>query len=200
LNDLALERAAVELFEELYELPDAARAARLHAATKDWPELRERVEALLAAHQSDSLQTGGAGGLLEDEPPPERIGAYRIASLIGRGGMGSVYRAERMTGDFTHVAAVKIIRPGPASDALAERFRRERQLLAGLSIRTLPSSTTAARPRAARRTSSWSWSTAARCSTGSRRTGRTAPSARGCSTRSARQSASRTATSSCTAT
>ena len=59
MNDLALERAAVELFEELYELPAAERAARLDAATKDWPELRQRVEALLAAHQSDSLQTGG---------------------------------------------------------------------------------------------------------------------------------------------
>ena len=132
MNDLALERAAVELFEELYELPAAERAARLDAATKDWPELRQRVEALLAAHQSDSLQTGGAGALLEEEAPPERIGAYRIVSLIGRGGMGSVYRAERMTADFAHVAAVKIIRPGPASDTLVERFRRERQLLAGL--------------------------------------------------------------------
>jgi len=132
VNDLALERAAVELFEELYELPAEERAARLDAATRDWPALRERVEALLAAHQSDTLQTGGAGALLDDEPPPERIGAYRIVSLIGRGGMGSVYRAERMTGDFAHVAAVKIIRPGPASDVLVERFRRERQLLAGL--------------------------------------------------------------------
>ena len=132
MNDLALERAAVELFEELYELPAEEQAARLDAATKDWPELRERVEALLAAHQSGSLQTGGAGALLEEESPPERIGAYRIVSLIGRGGMGSVYRAERMTGDFTHVAAVKIIRPGPASETLVERFRHERQLLAGL--------------------------------------------------------------------
>ena len=112
MNDLALERAAVELFEEIYELPAGERAARLEAATRDWPELRERVEALLAVHGSNSLQTGGASALLEEEAPPERIGAYRIVSLIGRGGMGSVYRAERMTGDFAHVAAVKIIREG----------------------------------------------------------------------------------------
>jgi len=134
LDDLALERAAVALFEELYELPAGERAARIDAATADRPELRARVEALLAAHGGDSLRTGGAGALLEEEEetPPERIGAYRIVSLIGRGGMGSVYRAERMTGDFAHVAAIKIIRPGPASDTLIERFRRERQLLAGL--------------------------------------------------------------------
>ena len=47
--------------------------------------------------------------------------------------MGSVYRGERMTGDFAHVVAIKIIKPGLLSEALVERFQRERQLLAGLS-------------------------------------------------------------------
>jgi eukaryotic-like serine/threonine-protein kinase len=68
-----------------------------------------------------------------DDRIPEQIGAYRITGLIGQGGMGAVYRGERMTGDFDHVAAIKVIRPGALSDALVERFQRERQTLASLS-------------------------------------------------------------------
>jgi serine/threonine-protein kinase len=69
---------------------------------------------------------------LDEEAPPERIGAYRIVERIGRGGMGSVYRAERTTGDFQHIVAIKIIKPGLLSESLVERFQRERQILARL--------------------------------------------------------------------
>jgi eukaryotic-like serine/threonine-protein kinase len=47
--------------------------------------------------------------------------------------MGSVYRGERVTGDFKHVVAIKIIKPGLLSNTLVERFARERQILAELS-------------------------------------------------------------------
>lgn len=89
--------------------------------------------AMLAGDRLANLRTGGAGDAINDERPPERIGAYRITGLIGQGGMGAVYRGERMTGDFDHVAAIKVIRPGALSDALVERFQRERQTLASLS-------------------------------------------------------------------
>src|SRR3546814_5309821 len=46
--------------------------------------------------------------------------------------MGSVYRGERETGDFLHVTAIKIIKPGLLSESLVERFERERQTLASL--------------------------------------------------------------------
>ena len=64
---------------------------------------------------------------------PERIGAYRIVELLGRGGMGAVYRAERAAGDFDHVVAIKLIKPGALSSTLVERFARERRTLAKLS-------------------------------------------------------------------
>ncbi len=96
------------------------------------------------------MRTGAAADEIDEEAMPERIGAYRITELIGRGGMGSVYRGERETGDFAHVVAIKVIKPGLLSESLVERFLRERQLLAGCRIRTSPSSTMAAESATAR--------------------------------------------------
>ena len=95
--------------------------------------LRKRLTAMLAGDRLANLRTGGAGELLDDERLPSKIGAYRITGLIGLGGMGAVYRGERASGDFDHVAAIKLIRPGALSESFIERFARERQILASLS-------------------------------------------------------------------
>src|SRR5579872_4202382 len=42
--------------------------------------------------------------------PGEIIGCYRIVSAIGRGGMGSVYLAERADGEIQQRVAVKLLR------------------------------------------------------------------------------------------
>jgi serine/threonine protein kinase len=70
---------------------------------------------------------------LPDESPNigRRIGPYRITRLLGAGGMGVVYLAERV-GDFSQQVALKLIRPGMASRAVVSRFRSERQILAVL--------------------------------------------------------------------
>lgn len=133
MPDILLEREAIALFERLLDVPETDRDAWLARETEGRPALLSRVAAIRAADLSASIRTGMAADALEEETPPERIGAYRIAERIGRGGMGSVYRGERMTGDFAHVVAIKIIKPGLVSEALVERFVRERQLLAGLS-------------------------------------------------------------------
>lgn len=133
VTDLELERQAIALFERLLQIDEDRREEWLARETRGRPELRSRIEAMREGDRRARLRTGAAADALEEEKPPERLGAYRIAERIGHGGMGSVYRAERATGDFTHVVAIKIIRPGLLSDALVERFRRERQVLAGLS-------------------------------------------------------------------
>ena len=68
-------------------------------------------------------------------PSPDRLprfGAWQALRLLGRGGMGTVYLAERADGAFRMTAAVKVVPLALASPAIEERFRRERQFLASL--------------------------------------------------------------------
>lgn len=60
-----------------------------------------------------------------------RIGGYRLLREIGRGGMGSVFLAQREDREFKHQVAIKVVRGFPTHEIL-ERFRRERELLATL--------------------------------------------------------------------
>ncbi|MEO7935990.1 MAG: serine/threonine-protein kinase, partial [Dokdonella sp.] len=62
----------------------------------------------------------------------EHIGAFRLLRLIGTGGMGAVYLAERKVDNFAHRVALKVIRGEGVSSAARERFERERQILANL--------------------------------------------------------------------
>jgi len=63
--------------------------------------------------------------------PPRRVGPYEILSVIGRGGIGTVYRARhRESGEL---AAVKVLPPAPAADATAaRRLAREFEVLSTL--------------------------------------------------------------------
>src|SRR5204862_7910035 len=109
--------AAIALFERALDVAEGERDAWLAAETDGKPELLRRVQAMLRADRSASLRTGAAGDMLDEEPAPERVGAYRIVERIGRGGMGAVYRGERAAGDFEHVVAIKVIKPGLFSEA-----------------------------------------------------------------------------------
>jgi serine/threonine-protein kinase len=133
MDDVALERAALRLFEQLDDIAESDRGDWIATQTRGNKALEDRLHSLIAADRLANMHTGGAWLDQDDAPLPERIGAYRITGLIGRGGMGSVYRGERAAGDFAHVVALKVIKPGLLSDALTERFRRERQTLAQLS-------------------------------------------------------------------
>ncbi|MCW5956994.1 MAG: protein kinase [Pyrinomonadaceae bacterium] len=62
-----------------------------------------------------------------------RVGAYQLENEVGRGGMGAVYRAVRVDGEFDQVVAVKLIKRGMDTDMILRRFRRERQILATLN-------------------------------------------------------------------
>ena len=58
------------------------------------------------------------------------LGAYRLVSLIGQGGAGSVWLAERCDGRFEGRAAVKLLNVAWLGRAAEERFRREGHILA----------------------------------------------------------------------
>lgn len=136
--------SAGALVGELAELDAAARHARLEAIPD--PALRATVSVLLAAYDTGSgIFDRPAGLWLEplDEPTDpaahlgERIGAWRLTSELGQGGMGAVYHAVRDEGGFEQHAALKMVRPELVSTLGHDRMRRERQLLARLAHRNI---------------------------------------------------------------
>ncbi|HEY1265060.1 MAG TPA: protein kinase, partial [Terriglobales bacterium] len=121
---------------------DAARQPGYldHACAGD-PELRDEVDSLLQHHQL------AATGFLKQAaiqlaPPSEeglpsprigrRLGGYQILAEIGHGGMGAVYRAARVDGQYEKQVAIKLVRGGYDTTSVLERFRHERQILASL--------------------------------------------------------------------
>jgi serine/threonine protein kinase/tetratricopeptide (TPR) repeat protein len=64
-----------------------------------------------------------------------RVGPYRLVRALGAGGMAEVWLAERGDGAFSRRVAIKLLFRhvgGTARGALAERFARERDILASL--------------------------------------------------------------------
>lgn len=68
----------------------------------------------------------------EDSRIDQIVGGYKIVKKIGEGGMGAVYLATRADGQFERSVAVKLVKRGMDTEAILRRFRRERQILAGL--------------------------------------------------------------------
>ena len=130
------ERRALELFEVLVDQPEAARTAILDSLLADDPLVAQRVAALLATHHADArrLPTEPPAPVRSapDLPPPAQVGVYRITELLGRGGMGAVYRAERCDGLFEHVVAIKLMRTTHNSQQALQSFESERRHLARL--------------------------------------------------------------------
>jgi tetratricopeptide (TPR) repeat protein len=133
--DPVRERRALDAFDAAASWPEASRETRLAALLGDDPALIEMVRALLTAEQDAELLPTRAPPLAEAghrSLPPEQVGAYRLTGMIGRGGMGLVYRGERIDGGFEQTVAIKLIRAGLFTASAAEQFARERQILARL--------------------------------------------------------------------
>ena len=132
------------LLDELLTLPEAQRLSFLDGLPPAQRAWRAALEQLLrsdaAAASAGFLQQAAslpglpseAGGVWQ---PDEVLGPWRLIRELGRGGMASVWLARPATGEFQREVALKL----PHSLALhqtphlAERFRRERDVLARLS-------------------------------------------------------------------
>jgi serine/threonine protein kinase/tetratricopeptide (TPR) repeat protein len=119
------------------EREGSERLLFLGAACQGDDELRREVESLAAseAEIGDFIETPVFRIRMEDVEPlamGQCIGVYRIVREIGRGGMGSVYLAERADQEFEQRVAIKLVRRGMDTDEIVRRFRSERQILAHL--------------------------------------------------------------------
>lgn len=131
---------AKELFHELANLSPSARA-NYYAEFQVPAAVRDEVESLLQYDGADTdLWAAGiiasAAEVLESHSvPPElsRCGQFRLVRLLGNGGMGSVYLAERADGEVEQRVAIKFLRFGMHPPSFRERFLRERQILASLN-------------------------------------------------------------------
>ncbi|MCC6243702.1 MAG: protein kinase [Gemmatimonadaceae bacterium] len=122
--------------DDLLDVTVEERMARLRALREQNAALAARLDALLAARDdaskagfleqsviSASMSGGRAGAV---------CGPYVLESLIGRGGMGSVWKARRHDGRYDATVAVKLLGTAMLDSESERRFRREGQILARL--------------------------------------------------------------------
>ena len=137
MNNLAERFLQVEaVFHEALAVRESAREELIRARCRGDAVLIAEVTLLLDACEMEARVT--ATSRLEPEsgqgnqPGRNRVGHYEIDRLLGRGGMGAVYLAHRADGQFEQQVAVKLIDLPLATEIFRERFRQERQILAGL--------------------------------------------------------------------
>jgi len=119
------------IFSAAVVLASPAREHYLAQACGGDTQLQAEIQALLhSATQAGPPPAGPA------QPPPQqqamRLGPYRIVRELGRGGMGVVFLAVRDDGAFRKNVALKLLIPDQNAALFADRFRQERQVLAGL--------------------------------------------------------------------
>jgi serine/threonine-protein kinase len=140
-----------EILALALEQDPGTRSGFIHEACAGDIALQAEVESL-ARHYQD------ADSLLENSPAAElfpsatdaivgkSVGSWRVLRKIGQGGMAVVYLGERDDVDFRKSVAIKMVRPGPNTDEIYQRFRNERQTLAALEhpyiVRLLDGGTT----------------------------------------------------------
>jgi len=139
-------RQVKALFAAALEVPAVERSALLILEARGDAALIAEVESLLASHEDPS-------GLLDSVPTElkaqafaatdgtsrvgERIGAYRIVDILGSGGMGDVFKAVRDDDQYRAEVAIKLMRAEVGGKLAEQRFRTERQILAGLDHRNI---------------------------------------------------------------
>ena len=135
------------LFSEALEVPAAEREAYLVLQSGGDYALIAEVKSLLASHEQPGafLDTvthefrnqAFAASSAANARIGERIGAYRIVGVLGGGGMGDVFKAVRDDDQYRAEVAIKLMRADVRSSLTEQRFKTERQILAGLDHRNI---------------------------------------------------------------
>jgi serine/threonine-protein kinase len=136
------------LLEQALALPEAERTAFVSNLGGEEQGLRDELTRLLASVPSieDDDANDAVARVLEpnnlarlvhaadegDSRLGQSLGQYRLVSVLGSGGMGTVYLAERDMGGFTQRVALKVVERFASRQSARVRFERERRILATL--------------------------------------------------------------------
>jgi eukaryotic-like serine/threonine-protein kinase len=130
------ERVA-EIVQAVLESPNEQRTKLIVDLCQDDVDLRREVESLLEFRDKSTALDKPAFAHL---PPPsssgelgsgQRLGVYRIISLIGEGGMGEVYLADDTS--LGRKVAIKLLKFGLGTSNIIRHFHHEERILAGLT-------------------------------------------------------------------
>lgn len=125
------------IFTELSELDDDKRRHQLEMLRQENPKMAAHVESLLLALDDASSTLDQSASIFERVSPlledagisTVQIDRYEILSVIGRGGMGTVYHAIR-NDTYRQEVAIKVLHSRKIDSTSARRFEWERQVLA----------------------------------------------------------------------
>ncbi|MCH8558553.1 MAG: serine/threonine-protein kinase [Balneolia bacterium] len=108
--------------EMLFSISESREHDFLNADTNDHAELLSDVKEFFLDETADAEDLIG-----------QMVGPYKIEGILGKGGMGNVYRAARADGQFEQTVAIKFIQNQQQSSQRIERFRQEQKILANLN-------------------------------------------------------------------
>ena len=121
----------------ILEGDEKARPTALHELLAAHPQHAAAIRRWLHASGVELPGTPAPhqkAGAAHDTVLPHRLGAYLLQAVLGRGGFGTVYRAEQQE-PIRRPVAVKVLNPGMDSREVLSRFAAEREaLLSGVHV------------------------------------------------------------------
>ncbi len=139
--DKAIWTIVKQYYAELLELPEEEQAGFIDHLETSQPEVAQMLRSLLRdENNTDHNFESPAISKIKDSKEPQatdligtQIGKYKLTYLIGIGGMGMVYLADRTDLEAHQQVAIKIISAGFLSHIYNKRFDRERKILSRLN-------------------------------------------------------------------
>jgi serine/threonine protein kinase len=131
-------RSFSDYLDRALELPESERSPWLAELASTHPDIAAEIEKMLAVRDRNGYAEFLSGSPYPNAPIAgatligRHVGPYIIESEIGRGGMGSVWRARRADGRFEGTVAIKFVHAYGLGRAGEERFRSEGRMLGRL--------------------------------------------------------------------